>query len=431
MNKTIFITSCHPLISRNIISTGILSMLKKENIKTVLIVPESKRTYFAETFPEAIVEGVSLKQGKREGLMKYLSLAALNTVTLDIKRKTEMNGSGLFISKILSNKIAFAAIRLLERYSSTPAFGDLFKKYSPTSVFCTDIQNEVDIALLNHAKKQGVKAIGMVRSWDNLTSKGLIRTIPDQLIVWNEIVKKEAVQVQNIDQNIISIIGIPHYDMYKTVDYTNRQAYFEKIGGDPQKKMALFVPIGDRYLKKNTVDRDIVDILDKTLPDDFQILVRLPPGDYVRELEHSPQFSRIKVLYDRAQTNPDNIKTTEIRKEDDIHLAQTLFFSDLVVSGPSTMVIDAAYMDKPTILFSFDGYQKRDYYDSIRRYYDYNNFVPIIESKGVKFATSLDEFKKDVADYHIDAKLIQNLAREQVGFLDGKSTERLFSILKA
>jgi enolase len=36
MSKTIFITSCHPLISRNIISTGILDNLLKNNIKIII-----------------------------------------------------------------------------------------------------------------------------------------------------------------------------------------------------------------------------------------------------------------------------------------------------------------------------------------------------------------------------------------------------------
>lgn len=439
MSRYTFITSCHPLISRNILSTGVLDILLKNNIKLVLIVPKSKVDFFTKSFgrPGISVEGIDLKIGKREGFLKYLSLASLNTNTLNIKRKTEMRGSGTFSKFFLSNYFAHLLIRLFEYLTyRRNLFGELFIKYKPNNVFVTDIQNEIDISLLNEAKKNKIKTIGMVRSWDNLTSKGLIRVVPNQLIVWNEIIKFEAVKFHNINISNISIIGIPHYDEYKKYDYSNKQIYFKKIGGDPNKKMVLVIPIGDRYLRDNTVDRDIVDILDKNLPENYQILVRMPPGDYVRELENKPnQFSRIKVIYDRSFMDTDNIKTTEITKDDDIHLAQTIFWSDLVISGPSTFVIDAAYLDKPIILFGFDGYKIRNYFDSIRRYYDYDNFIPIIKSGGAKFATSKNDFVYLIGEYtknlNIDKENRVNLVKKEVVYTDGLSTERLAKILIA
>ncbi len=437
MSKTIFITSCHPLISRNIISTGILDNLLKNNIKIVLIVPKFKTDYFNKTFarPNVIVEGIDIKLGKRESLFKYLSLASINTNTLNIKRKTEMKGSGSFAKFFLSNFLDQLFISKLEKYLyNKNIFGDLFKKYNPNSVFITDIQNEIDIALLLEAQSNRIYTLGMVRSWDNLTSKGLIRVIPDRLVVWNEIVKSEAIKFHDIKERTIDIVGIPHYDDYKKYDYSDKEAFFDKIGADINKKIALVIPIGDRYLRDNTVDKDIVDILNKNLPENYQILVRMPPGDYVRELENkSNNFNRIKVIYDRSYMATDNIKTTEIRKDDDIHLGQTLFWSDIVISGPSTLVIDSVYMNKPTILFAFDGYKKRNYYDSIRRYYDYDNFVPIIESEGARFATSIESFIKSIDEYIKNPKLDEdnrkNLVKKEVFVLDGQSTNKLSEVL--
>ncbi len=437
MSKTIFITSCHPLISRNIISTGILDLLLKNNSRVVLIVPIQKVDFFTKAFGRegVYVEGVNIKSSKREGFLKYLSLASLNTNTLNIKRKTEMKGSGSFAKFLLSNFISHFIIRKIEKYSyNNNLFGNLFKKYNPNSVFVTDIQNEIDISLLIEAQSNKIYTLGMVRSWDNLTSKGLIRVIPDRLIVWNEIVRDEAIRFHDIKKDNIVIVGIPHYDDYKKYDYSNKKTFFERIGADINKKIALVIPIGDRYLRDNTVDRDIVAILDKHLPQNFQILVRMPPGDYVRELENKPnQFNRIKVIYDRSYMATDNIKTTEIRKDDDIHLGQTLFWSDLVISGPSTVVIDSVYMNKPTILFGFDGYEKRDYYDSIRRYYDYDNFVPIIKSEGARYTVTIDDFVESVKKYIenpiLDDDKRKDLVKKEVSVLDGNSTNKLFKVL--
>ena len=413
-------------------------MFSKNNIQVILIVPENKKDFFGKQFSNngVVVEGVKFTPGKREALLRYLSLTTIRTRTLDIKRRTEMKGSGTLLQYVIGNRIGRFMVRLIERLSyNHNIFQNLFLQYKPDSVFSTDIQNEIDISLLNEAKKNDIASVGMVRSWDNLTSKGLIRVVPQRLVVWNKIIKNEAIRLHDIKENIVSIIGIPHYDNYNKSKYQSREEFFKKVGVDINKKIILFIPIGDRYLNDNKVDRDIVSILDENSSADYQVLVRLPPGDYVREIENNPdQFKKIKVVYDRGGTIIDNIKMTELSKEDDEHLAETIFWSDVVITGPSTIVIDAAYQDKPTILFGFDGNQKREYFNSIRRYYDYDNFISILQSKGAKFVTSKEEFIATIEEYLADPTRDQNyrkdLVLQQATFIDGKSTERLFILLK-
>ncbi len=437
--KTIFITSCHPLISRNILSTKLLETLVKESVRVVLIIPKIKEDYFVKAFGRKGVEvrGIDVVVGKREMLMRYLSLAALNTKTLEIKRKTEMEGNGAVMTHIASTKFGRTVIRSIEKLTYTHSlFKTLFAEYKPDIVFSTDIQSEIDVAMLMEAQKKGIYTVGMVRSWDNLTSKGLIRVIPDKLLVWNGIIKAEALKLHDIVESTISVVGIPHYDEYKSFRFTenDKKLFFEKIGADINKKLVLFIPIGDRYLKNNTVDRDIVTLLDKVLPDSYQVLVRLPPGDYVRKLEDATsQFAPGRVMYDRPSTKFENIKQTELGKEEDIHLAQTLSWSGLVVSGPSTAIIDAAFFDKPVILFGFDGYESRDYFESIRRYYDYDNFIPILKSGGARLASSVEDFtflvRRYLEDPKKDAEFRKALVLGQGNFDDAQSTERLSKII--
>jgi CDP-glycerol glycerophosphotransferase (TagB/SpsB family) len=135
------------------------------------------------------------------------------------------------------------------------------------------------------------------------------------------------------------------------------------------------------------------------------------------------------IIYDRPSTKFENIKHTELGKQEDMHLAQTLSWSEFVVSGPSTAVIDAALFDKPCILFGFDGYESREYLDSVRRYYDYDNFIPILKSGGAVLASSIENFislvRKYVENPRADAKSRKTLVLGQAGFDDTNSTERL------
>jgi hypothetical protein len=438
VSKKIFITSFHPLVSRNILSSGILDKLNSSGFKVVILVPREKKDFFEKSFANegVVVEGVVFKSGRREAFFRYISFACLRTETLKIKRKTEMGGSGAISSLFFANRIGVGLLRFLEKITyKHDIFGTLFEKYKPEKVFSTDMQSELDIALIHEAKKRNIKTVGMIRSWDNLTSKGLIRVIPGKLLVWNEIVRTEAQKYHYIKDPLISIVGIVHYDSYKDLKETSREDFIKKIGGDVSKKTALLVPIGDRYLKENTVDRDIVKILSEILPLNFQILVRLPPGDFVRELENKEnKFERIKVLFDRATKNFENIKMTEIGKQDDEHLVNTLRNVDIVISGPSTMAIDSVVFDKPTVLFGFDGYQKRPYLDSIRRYYDYDNFVPVIESGGVRLAKSVEEFKElvnsAINNPSKDHDFRMCLVDMEASVFYGKCLERLMDALK-
>ena len=65
--KTVFITSFHILISRNILAAGIPRLLVAEGFRVVVLVPEYKLTYFRERFagPNVLIEGIDANQPSR------------------------------------------------------------------------------------------------------------------------------------------------------------------------------------------------------------------------------------------------------------------------------------------------------------------------------------------------------------------------------
>jgi len=434
--KTIVISSFHGIISRNILSTSIIPILVSlGDVRVVIVCPPKKRIFFEEEFKDAsvFIESIEIHLSWRDRFMRYLSLSSINTKTLYNKRRTELKGRGKILSYFIANKLGRVLVRFLNSII-TPrhSFETLFEKYKPSLIFSTDIQNEYDIRLIVEAKSRLVPVVSMIRSWDNLTSKGLIRHIPQKLLVHSAIISDEAISMHDIPRESIEITGIPHYDFYVTNQRTEREIFFTRIGGDSRKKMLLFVPVGDRYISSNTVDGDILDIIDKNLPHDFQILVRFPPADNVRALETKKNYGRI--IFDRPSARFDNLKHTELSKENEVHLADSLYYSDLIVSGPSTMCIDGCVFDKPVILVGFDGYESRPYFESIRRYYDYQHFKPVLESGGVRYAQNQQELIRFMK-YYIENPSQDFAGRKRVVTLecfktDGKSSERLVKALR-
>lgn len=435
--SSIFITSFHPLILRNIFSTSLPERLQAHGINPVVLVFRSKEQFFREELRgRAEVAGVEERLGWRDFWLRSFALASLKTRSLAIKRRTELRGLGARFAPLISGTwFSRVATRTLSRFfTGRDPFFELLKEHNPKLVFSSDIQNEYDVRLCRAARDRGIPVIGMVRSWDNLTSKGLVQIVPDLFLVQNEIQAREAKEFHGIPEENIRIIGIPHYDHYIKEKRSDRKLFFHRIGADPTRPLLLFAPVGDRYIASNTVDRDVLQILDQVLPPSYQILVRYPPDDQVSFLQGKYRQSEGRIFFDKPRGRQEYAGTNEeLNRENDMHLADTLYWSDTVVCGPSTICVDAAFFDKPIVLFGFDGYEERPYFKSVRRYFDYDHWQPVLKSGGVCLAKSPKEFEECVGEYvknpAKDHEGRKRVVEEQCGKTDGKAMERLASAL--
>ncbi|MEK7137942.1 MAG: hypothetical protein AAB787_00385, partial [Patescibacteria group bacterium] len=203
--RTIFITSFHGLVSRVLLS-GVLDYLQQQNnYRIILLVPDFKKAYFQEVFgrrPGIIIETVSREQLPWSALIFHkLSFVFLHTRTMKLIRRS-FRGYRHFYQIVLAQLMAsglgrWRVVRELFRainyyLSGPPMFTGFFETYKPDLVFSTDVKELLDSQLLIEAKKRKVFTIGMVRSWDYLTGKGMVRIKPDKLVVHNRVIQAEA-----------------------------------------------------------------------------------------------------------------------------------------------------------------------------------------------------------------------------------------------
>lgn len=440
--KTIFITSFHPLISRNILSTKFLDLVGQGN-RVILFVPDFKRDYFVKEFsgPNVIIEGVSMVLTMRDLIFRKCALVLVPARDITIKRRAQFYQDKKvfpFVVFRLAQRLfsrsasALKLVRFLDRIiPSAPTFHDFFRVYRPDVVLSTDVQNELDVRMLHVARARKVMAIGMVRSWDNLTSKGAVRIVPDTLVVHNETIKDEAVRYDYVPPHIVSVIGIPHYDSYAVPPQRSRNAFFSAFGFDTTKKLLVYAPIGDRYIRNNGTDALILETLSKL---DVNILVRLPPTDSVSLDGFASRGARVAFNTTGHGFSRGGRKTNEVGREDDERLKEALSFCDVVVTGQSTVSIDAAAFDKPVVVAAFD-HEPRVYWDSVTRYYDYEYYRKFRERSGIRMALSPEDLLTSVERYlknpMLDTAVRERIVRDQVFLLDGKATERLANIVLA
>ena len=108
-------------------------------------------------------------------------------------------------------------LRTLER--GIPVSPDLrryIRDRSPDVVIITPLV-ELGSPQMDHlmaAKSLGVRTALGVASWDHLSSKALMRNLPDVILVWNEIQKQEAIDMHGVAADRVVVTGAHCYDQW-------------------------------------------------------------------------------------------------------------------------------------------------------------------------------------------------------------------------
>ena len=70
-----------------------------------------------------------------------------------------------------------------------------------------------------------------VASWDHLSSKALIRNLPDVILVWNEIQKQEAIDMHGVAADRVVVTGAHCYDQwFGRTPSRSRESFCSRVG---------------------------------------------------------------------------------------------------------------------------------------------------------------------------------------------------------
>jgi hypothetical protein len=95
---------------------------------------------------------------------------------------------------------------------------------------------------LKAARGLGLRTAICVASWDNLTSKGLLRFVPERVFVWNETQRREAIDLHRIPGNRVVATGAARFDdWFAQRPSTSREQFARKVGLDPGRPYLLYL----------------------------------------------------------------------------------------------------------------------------------------------------------------------------------------------
>ena len=100
-----------------------------------------------------------------------------------------------------------------------------------------------------------------------------------------------------------------------------------------------------------------------------------------------------------AQSPTNERKLSELSSNDESHLINTLYHSDVMVTLASTIVIDAAAFDLPTVILSFNPEGAKD---QIEKFSLYTHFKKLLDLDLTPVVKSENNFAKQIQIYLAD-----------------------------
>jgi hypothetical protein len=216
--------------------------------------------------------------------------------------------------------------------------------------------------LVKAARARDIPVIVGVGSWDHLTSKGLVRVLPDALLVWNETQQREAVRLHRVPASRVVITGAQVFDHWFTpISEASVRSFRQTLGLDPNRRVLLFVGSSPKMAPGDSevifVRRWLESIRASTDVDvrEAFVIVRPHPGNTApwREIDLKDSFA---VIHPRTYLN---FPLTD----EDIELFRcSLAASSAVIGINTTAMIEAAILKRPVLTVhdrSFDHSQRQ------------------------------------------------------------------------
>jgi hypothetical protein len=126
----------------------------------------------------------------------------------------------------------------------------------------------------------------------------------------------------------------------------------------------------------------------------------------------------------------------DMDRRDLVHLCETLMHSDVIANVTSTIVVDAAFFDTPSVCIGYGYTQPKTHFNSPMRFFEMDHFRYVIEDGATRVVESPDELRacidRYLADPALDREGRARIARRIAQFTDGQSSRRIAAaILKA
>lgn len=429
--RTIFLTINRAVNVRDIMRGKVFETLKTSGHRIVVLSPASTQPEFLEEFAANNVVFEPLIQHEPTWLDRKL-LVWRFTWFPDLTESTKMISTprvprgplkrllvaGAMLFKRIVGERAVKRAMMWANVHLAPDrhHKELFERYKPDLVVLTEVFSLAPDAWIHkRAIQSGVPTVWLVRSWDNLVTKGVLPATVSKMVVWSETMREEALTLHDYAPDDVYVAGAPHLDIVTDASaIASRETFFRQIGADPSKRLITYAmaPLTKADLEfEQQVVRHLWELASRDgFAEPCQIMVRCYP---LRSSLVPPALENLPgLLFDVPGRSSPVFTDRDINREDLRHLGATLRYSSVVVNVASTIALESVACGTPAICLGFE-LEPRPYLRSHIRYFDQTYFKKLWPCGGVKLARSMDDLVASINAYLRDGSLDQ-AGRERV-----------------
>jgi hypothetical protein len=231
----------------------------------------------------------------------------------------------------------------------------------------------------------------MPHSWDNLPGRGTFPLPADLLLVWNELMREQALTLHQQPASSIEVVGVPQYQLYANLSPLDRSETLRLLNIPPDAKYILYAANSIQVVPD---EADIVKSLVEKLPDlgeDIFLVIRTHPNDrrdLYQELYSNHPKIRINHSNELFAAKADHPKKdmTSVREFGGI-----LKHAEVAIHYFSTIGIDAAFFGTPSVIPTYNQNYPIHHWNSAPRWAETNHYQNILQHKLLRTAGNLDE----------------------------------------
>jgi hypothetical protein len=250
-----------------------------------------------------------------------------------------------------------AALTRFERLMPTSErMVEYLRRHSPDLVVLTALTyaRSQQIDLLKAARALDIPVSAAILSWDHLSSKALVHVVPDQILVWNDVQKEEAVEMHGLPADRVVVTGAQCYDQWFTgTPDRSRDVFCRGVGLRADRPFVLWVHSALTPTPKppepTRVVRWIEALRSHSDPHlrELGVLVR-PHPERLKEWKgvRLDRFANV-AFYGRNPIDPES--------RDDYF--ESLYYSAAVIGLVTTAFLEAAIVGRPVLTFTLPEYR--------------------------------------------------------------------------
>lgn len=322
------------------------------------------------------------------------------------------------LSKILAKSKLYYKLKKLEEDILKKSIKKIEINPNIDLLISTNPFSILEYPLISKAKSLNIPCLGSILSWDNLLWMGRVPEEADYFFVWGPQMREDLKRhLPHISDERIFEVGSPQFDFHLDPQcFWDKEKFFNYLNLKEERKIICYgANTKEHFFNEPLIVENImISIKENKIKNNPLLILRIHPHDNTGRFDYlKEKFPEI--VFSKLNGENNLIKTWFIPKEESLAVfSNTIRYSSLNINLASSLTLDFAFLDKPTINIAFSPIEGDPFSLRIPMYYSSPHYKKVIEMKAVKVAYNMQELVDSINEMIEDPGKLSKERKELV-----------------